>query len=371
MALTGTVNYTQTIPQSLGYGASEVTGSAGTVTAKITYNAKMGRLNTGVYGASESFMHGAATCDELGGEWEISGTETDVNLALAALKWIPRTYDDAAIVQDTKAMDRAYADHKGEALFEVEDRLVIFNFSIGEVFAVYTGADYIDYVCTKIESTKSGKRIYGVYTKDYTLNTDYTTVSLYDSVLVKYGPTLEIDNVVDYAIINPHGNSDLDIVINDNGGDAFYTTTLNGSLLAAEPYFSVAPPTVVVGNGLGLWSDAVSFGTVEIIGDEYVTVQLLLKRDQNDPAFDGDVVKNRPSYITDDTYGLFSVTRIGNTQAACFDPGSEVRWEFYGTAAQCTLALKYLQFNSLGADVYIETRLIVAESRIYNHRGYN
>ena len=394
MALTKTVNYTQEIPQALGYSA-EITGTAGVVTAKIQYNNKMGRLKTGTYGSSESFIWGNGTCAGLGNNWEISGTETDVNAALNDLVWYPRTYDDAAITQDNLAVDRLVTDHKGEVLIEVEDRASNFSFVVGDDYAIYNGSAYIELVCTKVETTLSGKRIYGVYANEYDLVPGYDgiTASMYDSKLTSLTPTVEIDNIVDYAIVNPHGDSDLVIEILDgvSAHDAG-TTTLVGALLVPEPYFVTPPPTTIAGVGGDAWTVGVSFGEIAQDNNEMVVVQLLLKRDQNDPDFSGvsypndhpdypgtdpdtvgDVTKNKPSYITDESYGVFSVARVNDRQARCVSEAGEVRWEFYGTPAQCNNALKYLQFYQKAPyrDFYIETRLITGRSRIYNHRGYN
>ena len=374
MALTKTVNYTQETPQALGY-STEITGTTGVVTAKIQFNNKMGRLKTGVYGASESFIHGNGTCAGLGNNWEISGTETDVNAALDDLVWYPRTYDAGAIAQDVKAIDRDPGDHKGEILIEVEDRASNFSFAVGDDFAIFTSPDYIEFVCTKTEETLSGKRIYGVLKAEYDLTAeDYTNVVMYDSKLVQLTPTLEIDNIVDYAVINPHGDSDLVIeILDDAVQHATGTTTLDGALLVPEPYFTTPPPTTITGVGGDDWTVGVSFGEVAQVNNEMVTVQLLLKRDQNDPLFDGDVVKNKPSYVTDESYGVFSVSRVNDRQSQCVTAAGEARWEFYGTPAQCNSALKYIQFyqKTPYKDVYIETRLITGRSRIYNNRGYN
>ena len=347
----------------------------GNVTAKIDYNNKMGRLKTGIYGSSESFIHGDATCAGLGRHWEISGTATDVNAALDDLVWYPRTYDAGAITQDHLAIDRDPGDHKGEILVEVEDRASNFSFAVGDDYAIYNGAGYINLICTKVETTLSGKRIYGVLVDEYDLTSDpFTTVPMYTSQLVSLTPTLVIDNIVDYAIVNPHGDSDLVIeILDDAVQHSTGTTTLEGALLVPEPYFTTAPPTTIAGVGGDVWTTAVSFGEVAQVNNEMITIQLLLKRDQNDPLFDGDVVINKPSYITDESYGVFSIARVNDRQARCISEAGEVRWEFYGTPAQCNSALKYLQFyqKTPYKDFYIETRLITGRSRIYNHRGYN
>ena len=347
----------------------------GTVTAKIQFNNKMGRLKVGAYGSSESFIYGNGTCAGLGNNWEISGTSTDVNAALDDLVWYPRTYDDAAIAQNHLSIDRTVTDHKGEVLVEVEDRGGNFSFAVGDDYAIYNGADYINFICTKVETTLSGKRIYGVLVDEYDLTSDpFTTVPMHTSQLVQLTPTLVIDNIVDYAIINPHGDSNLVIEILDGAVQhATGTTTLDGALFSPEPYFTTPPPTTIVGVGGDAWTVGTSFGEVAQANNEMITVQLLLKRDQNDPLFDGDVPTNKPSYITDESYGVFSIARVNDRQARCISDSGEVRWEFYGTPSQVNSALKYLQFYQVAPykDFYIETRLITGRSRIYNNRGYN
>ena len=377
MALTKTVNYTQTIPQSLGF-SSELTGTTGTVTATLTFNNKMGSLTTS-YTTVSSYLHGCGTQKERANVWTITGTEAEVNSALDGLTWYPRVYDDAAIVQDTASEHRTVTDHEGEALFQVEDRYSLFSFAVGDVFGVRTGAEDVEYTCTAVETTLSGHRIYGTVNEDYGRECEATTPPHklpvpYDSELLSLSPALVIDNIVDYAIVNPHGDSEIDVVITDDTGTfATGTVTLDGSFFVPEPYFSVDPATTIT-DTMSDCSDPVAMGEITQANNEYVTVQLLFKRHQNDPDFDGDVSKNKPSYITDDSYGMINQAKVDNRVSQSYDTGI-VRWEFYGTPDQCTKALANIRVIdppcSASEDFYIETRIVNGRARIYHERGYN
>ena len=368
MALTKTVNYTQETPQSLGYSA-EITGTTGVVTAKIQYNGKMGRLNTGQYGSSYSFLHGDVLCDEVGNEWEIVGTEADVNAALNGLIWNPRTYPASAETQDAFTEHRAVGNEEGEVLFQVEDRISNFNLVVGDSFQVQTAI----YTCTKIETTLSGKRIYGVLDLDYSGTSTHLSPITYTSVLINLTGPLTIDNVIDYAIINPHGDSDINIQIYDDAGlHDSGITGLVGSLFVPEPYFLTDAPNTVQSLGDNVWV-TFDMGTVAQSNNELISIQLLMKRFVADPLFDGDVPKNKPSYITDGSYGTFSVVQVANRKSRCL-PGGIVQWEFYGTPAECNAALSRVRFKpplNNDRDFYIERRIVNGRSRIYDDRGYN
>lgn len=345
------------------------------VAVHIAYNKKMGSFNMTQSGASKPIQHGPVPCDGIqGGEWEIVGTLADVNAALEGLKWIPRTYADGQIIQDHSTINRTVGTHEGEAMFDVEDRAGLFNGEIaeGDDFTIYTGTKFITYICTRISSTYGGKRIYGIYKDEYEGNTDYTEVTLYDSTLVSLDPVVQIDNIIDYKIINPHGYTTCDITIyKDNVAFDSGVITMDGSLLTPDvPTWTTPPPTEIISNGEDVWTDPINFGEFTSPSGEWVTAQILFKRNQNDPAFTGDVTKNEPSYITDESYGIVGSARIGNAITTCYPTGF-IRWQFYGSPASVKLAMDYLKIKPADKDFYIETRLIVADDRIYNHRGYN
>lgn len=437
MALTKTVNYTQEVPQSLGF-TNEITGTTGTVTATLQYNNKMGTLKSSV-NKELTKIYG---CDAIGGDWtggtwEIIGTEAEVNAALNALTWIPKTYADAALEQDAHSEHREVTDHEGECLFQIEDRFGLFGASgiaIGDPFYVRTvGVDneFLDktaqYICTKIETTLSQTRVYGVYALPYELEkaignkrvqNRHKLVKPYVSELIGPDGTTVIDFIIDYAIINPHGDSDIsidifdDAVLHDSG-----IVSLVGSLFVPEPYW-VTDPVAIVDGSPGSCSVEFNMGTVAQANDDLLAVQLLFKRHQNDPNFDGVVqdsnnpplVGNKPSYIMDNSYGIISTARVGNRTSENFVPtedipavgktaagitydleagewykkpeipgkdaipgkGSIVRWEFYGTPAECNRALSKLRVYSFNdSDFFIEARIVTGRSRIYRDRGYD
>ena len=376
MALTKTVNYTQNVPQALGY-STEVTGTAGVVTAIIKFNARAGTLNVGTYGSSQSLVHGFTTEDGFGYTWEIVGTETDVNAAINNLEWIPRAYNDPAIEQNYISQDRSVSEYKGELMIEVEDRNNNFAFVLGDKFYINNTINDTMFTVVAIEETLAGKRLYGMWDDDYKMTEfSFGGITPYLSTLKQEDGTL-IDYIVDRAIINPHGRYELDIEIFDDGVSVDTgTTTIQGTLFVPEPQFSVSPPTSIPGVSTPTtseWTPELNLGTVTQSNNELISVQLLMKRDQNDPAFTGNFVKNSPSYISDSSYGEFSVVRVDDRQSKN-DPGGVVRWEFYGTPAQCSTALSKVQFyqpKSNVKDFYLETRIVNGRTRISNSRGYN
>lgn len=377
MALTKTVNYIQTVPQSLGF-ATELSGKTGTVTATFTFNNKMGSLSTS-YSAVSSLLHGCGTQEERANVWEISGTEAEVNAALDGLTWTPRVYADAAIQQDTASEHRTVTAHEGEALFQVEDRFGLFSFSVGDVFGVQTNTTLVEYTCTAVETTLSGKRIYGTPNVDLGgkceggATPNWADPIPYTSELVIL-PNTVVDNIVDYAIVNPHGNSTIDIQITDDGGVTNDVLTLNGSFFVPEPYFTTYPANTILDVAGEDCSAPTVMGEIAQANNELVTVQLLFKRHQNDPAFDGDVALNKPSYITNNDYGQVNQAKVDNRVSQSYDTGI-VRWEFYGTPDQCTKALSKIRIVdnpcSSPKDFYIETRIVNGRARIYSERGYN
>jgi hypothetical protein len=419
MALTKTVNYTQNTRQSLGFN-NELSGLAGTIKAEISFNGKAGTLVTGGVHADKITIHGTAPEPGFGNTWEVEGTLAQVNEALNALVWVPKGYEASNADQDDTSADRNYfggqaggdlsltlsdssnflfsvnegdvfenegveytatsvklsdegkiisatsenttTPKPGEYMFEIEDRNNSLSLTVGNNFTV----NNIEYECVKLETLNNSKRVYGMLVNEF----DFVTIvnplhtALSDGTLVDY--------VTDFEILNPQGTYSLTIRTYTN--DVLVDTdqvTLVGSKLVPDAQFASVPTQTINVSGTG-WQTPPGFGVVSQANNELVKAQLLFKRYENDPDFDGDVILNRASYITNNSYGRASTVRIGNRESFIFDSGP-VRWEFYGTPSECSEALAKVTIwtPNNDKDFIIETRLINARNRTSSDRGYN
>lgn len=395
MALTKTVSYTQGTQQDLGY-SNEISGTSGVVTARIYFNSKMGTLNTGVYGASESFIWGDSATEEFGNIWEISGTQSTVNMALNDLSWFPREYADHEIDQITKItninidniivpiptpiLDREYDEYRGEIEIKASDN-TNFTFSVGDDFTIDNAGELSTYTTT----AALYPWLHGTLNTDYDINDehltegvgDYKNIKSYETILIR-SDEVSVGYIYDVGYINPHGDTTLDVRILDDDIEVDAgITTLEGEFLQKPPYFTVDPPAEITSNGQYTWTGPLSLGEVNQDDSDPVIVQLLMKRVSLDPDFDGDITTGKPSYVTDTSYGEFSVVEVGDVSSAQYD-NNEVRWEFSGTIEQCNQALDVVKFftpnggtSSYSRDFYIETRVLVDKSREYFDRGYD
>lgn len=378
MALTKTINYIQQQPISLGY-TTEINGASGVVKVTILYNGKMGRLTVGAAGVTASMLSGCAAEEGYAGRWTVEGTQNDVNTALNALSWIPKVYDDVAIVQTYDTEFREYADFKGEVQLEISDRLGNFAFVVGDTFKIVDPVSGTSiYTTTRVDTTlTAGARIWGTLDDDYLISdasgSPYKTITPGSATLLDENDLI-IDYISDYGIVNAAGKTLLEVTVTENGGSPFSTdtVTMDGSFLAKEPYFSVAPPVSIVGGTYECyrWTYDLDLGTIAQDDNQIITVQLLMKRSENDPLFDGDIEKDKPSYIADTTYGAFSTVRLQDRQSK-FYPDEIVRWEIMGKPADCNLALKQIQFYepAVVRDFLIEVRIISSRTRISNSKG--
>ena len=356
MALTKTVNYIQTKPVSLGF-SSELSSLTGTVRVTIDFDAKAGRLNTGVYGASESYLGGTGYGAGNSSKWEIEGTQTDVNAALDSLVWTPRAFEAGNTAQDITTIDRTLGNFQGERIWLLADSELPHSYTVGDSIG--------DFRVTKVFA--DGERISVIFKDEYYfvdnnfVNKDYQAV-----------PTI---NVIDDAVVHPFGDYTLEITVLEDGQlvGSVENLTLVGQPFVAEPEFSVAPVATFTGDGLNEWSDLINLGTTTQANNELIYAQLLVKRHQNDTSFDGNVALDQPSYVTDESYAVFSQVKVDRRTSESF-PTGPVRWQFYGTPEQVSRALAQVRlYEIIGNDFFIETRLITnsGRTRIYNSRGYD
>lgn len=377
MALTKTVTYTQTQPVSLGF-ANEVVGTTGTVTVNIDYLVGMGKLSTGTYGASKSVASGIANYTGNSGKWTITGTLADVNAALNDLKWQPRTYPDANIVQDPRA-PRAYTDYNGELVLEIYDPTDF----IGQNALSFSQLTFPDATGASLEITRlvagavantwlvhcivKGRDLVDGFSQNSKLTRNTTTF--------RYASTSNGSvyfPIFDYSFQNPVGESNLAISVLDDGSvHDSGTVSLTGEYLVPMPTFTQNPPATLT---YSAFMNNIGMGTVANSTNELIGVQLLAKRYPSDPTFDGDVATNTPSYITDNTYIKFGNVTIDNRSSKTFDDGL-IRWEFYGTPSQCSQALEEVSGittkynNTTSYDFFLETRIITSKARVNYSRG--
>lgn len=374
MAFTKTVNYVQNVPVALGY-LDEVSGTTGDVTVTIKFNSKAGRLSTEDIGGVSSKIGGTGCALGGGNEWSVLGDIAEVNSLLNNLSWLPAAYDDANIQQNFLSEDREVATYRGEVVVETRNRNANAAFALQDKFKLNNSGVITTYTVSAIETSNSNYRLYGTLDNGYgtadNYGPDYKDIEIYTTTLTDESDTL-IDNITDYAIINPHGQYFLEIeVTDDNGVFSNDITTLNGSFFVKEPYFDVYPPLEVYSNGPDTWTP-VNLGRVDQLDNERISIQVLFKRFDNDPSFDGDIATNTPSYVKDGSYGCVNNIRIDDRISESYEDGV-VRWSFYGTPIQCTQALEQLQIYSppVAYEFLIETRIVNGRARIYNDRGYD
>lgn len=378
MSFNKTVNYVQNTPVSLGY-ANEVSGTTGNVTAKITWNAKGGRLNAETINGVSANLGGQSCTPGFANTWFAEGTEAEVNDLLNGLIWYPKAYEDANIEQDFLTADREISEYQGELLLQCDFSDSANLIAEGQTVLISKGtpyAIYVEYLVTRVDSDL--ERIYVVLKDGYANNEAYNGGS-YKNNPVLYSSKLCNDSrepygyIIDAAIINPHGDYNIyveirdDVDLHDSG-----ITKVKGSLFVKEPYFTERPPASYSSNGLNTWTP-IPLGTVAQDDEQFISVQLLIKRAFNDPAFDGDDLTNKPSYVEDSSYACFNEVRVNGRISTAY-PDGVVRWVFFGTPADCSIALQQLEIYSPPSNAksfFIETRIVNGRARIYNDRGYD
>jgi hypothetical protein len=372
--LNKTVNYTQNVPVNLGYN-NPIT-DVGSINVQIQFRDKMGKFETStIDGVSSTIYNPGSSFGTM--TWAVTGSASVVNKHLNSLTWTPASYEAAAIEQDFLSIDRDPGDHRGEILIEYDGDPFVTPFTS---FTVSAHPNL--YIVTKTENTLSQNRIYGV------LGTPYNgemclTPPVFDNVSI-YSNTITIGSqtrrILDYAVVNPHGDLNLAYSITVNGSATYNgTISLVGQFLIAEPRFVTKPVGTFLSSSAK--TQYIPLGTVAQDQNQLISVQLLMKRNINDPLFDGDYGQHRPSYIKDHSYGRFSTVFVGERQSEAYDSG-EVRWSFYGTPEQCNTALSQVRYiqpaqtfcgtvTMTPRDFYLETRIVNGKSRIYHTRGYD
>jgi hypothetical protein len=373
MALTKTVNYTQTIPVSLNF-SNEVSGTTGVVRAEINYNKFAGRLNTpsGSGGVSGLIGCGALSITDMS-MWFCEGTEAQVNDMLNQLKWIPATYADGNIQQDFMSADIQVSEEKGELYVLCNMNGTDPVVSVGDYLWVDTGGAN-DYKCLVVDiiSYVGGHKAYYLM-PDASLYDSPTVPNLssYGSVLRDADGGTKVGDIIERGYTHPHGQYEISITITDDGSlHANGIVTLDGEWFVRAPIVGGTPVPVISGLAANTCSDLLSFGGTGHPDDELIAVQLLIKKHWNDPTFAGNVDEDRPDYVTDDSYGTFSKTTIGSNISTS---SGIVRWHFFGRGVECNAALSNIIFKAPNdpKSCFIELRIMNGRHRIFRDRGYD
>jgi hypothetical protein len=365
MSLTKNVNYIQNIPTSLGYN-NEISGATGLVEVFMRFNPVAGKVVTESFRPSSLLTEicddGASTEPPTFNILNISGTQGEVNEILNSAQWSPGVFPSYNKEQDPIAVNREYDDFNGELLVETT---LPGSFAIGDTFKL-VGATTTEFIVSRVETTKSQYRVWGIPVEGQKIPSD---IAPYDYSLMTEDDVL-VDYIVDFAISNPAGTFPIEITATHNNGVALTSgiTTVVGDFFVGEPYFSTKPPPEIVPDG-GEWFQ-LNLGEVTQPDNDMVEVQILMKKFPLDPTFDGDELKNKPSYITDNSYACLSTVQVLTNRGVLGKPGEEVRWRFYGTPAECNAALSSIRMKlTTDKEFLMETRVINGRSRIYNTRG--
>lgn len=374
MALTKTVTYTQTQPQSLGFN-NEISGTSGTVTVNIQYLPAMGRPKLGTYGASTSEIKGLASYVDNKSRWTITGTQSDVNTALNDLDWLPRVYADGLIKQDPR-QEPQYQEYDGEFILYIKDDddliATLSDQRIQIILKDQGDTELLDDFFYFTETLKENGiyKLTGFFEGRHLHDGDKIKDFVKNLSTVKIGAT-ELP-IFDFIIRNPASQTDLEINVLDDGSlHDSGILTLVGELAIAEPAIDFV--NIPNFEDLTRYMDSFNFATVSHPNDEVIGVQLLAKRYPSDPSFSGSVTTNKADYIEDNSYIMFDNVSVGRLTSKTYE-SDKIRWEFYGTPNECNQALGELCAISFGyhtdpRDFILEMRILSSNSKITDSKG--
>lgn len=415
MPITRTINYTQNIPENLGFGASYINPSpARNIRISFSFGAtladsKMGSVTFPTVANVKLTSGQYIPSPTMAGVVYIEGPVADVNTALNGAEYINNFYEADVLDQDWLSQNPAVpADHQGELCIQINPT-VVHGLSVGSFCCISTATANStttgQWLVTAIDASNSPTRMWLAYrggwaTDDKYFSSSYKNVSI--GAYLQTTARVNIAPITDISYCNPHGtfNSVVTIMNADtNVTEETGTITYVGSFFIAEPVFSVAPPTSVSAPSTNGWY-AADMGRITQADNNYQSVQFLIKCLENDPMylgvtsytslpgyptlgtddqknqFIGDAIQAKaildsPKYITDNSYGVFGSTQVDQRVSTQYSDGV-VRWNFFGTPAECSEALKrstYFRPPSLTKDFTIETRIVNERTRIYSKRG--
>lgn len=415
MPITRTVNYTQNVPENLGFGASYINPSpARNIRISFSFgttlaDSKMGTvtfptvpgvtLTTGLF-APEPTISGVVY---------ITGPVADVNTALAGAEYVNNFYEADVLDQDWLSQNPAVpTNHEGELCIQINP-VVAHGLSVGSYCCISTATANStvtgQWLVTAIDASNSPTRLWLAYRNGWDIDDKYFSSSYKNVSIGAYLQTtarVNIAPIVDVSYCNPHGTFDSVMTITNydtSVTEETGTITYSGTFFIAEPVFSVAPPTSFSAPSAG-WASTLAMGAITQADNNYQSVQLLIKCLENDPMylgvaaytslpgypssgtedqknqFIGDAINAKaildsPKYITDKSYGVFGSTQVDQRVSIQYDTGV-VRWNMFGTPNECTVALNkitYYRPPSFNKDFAVETRIVNERTRIYNKRG--
>ncbi len=381
MPFTRTVSYTQNVPVSIGWASYMNPSPSRNVVVVFDFAAtladsKMGQINipetTGV-----AITLGQYTADEnVYGQIRLEGEVSAVNTALNNATYSSKFYPVENLDQAALSQFRLSGDARGELCVQINPT-VTHGLSAGSFvrFSTVPSPNNVtgQFQVTAVDGTNSPSRIWMAFRGGYGTNEayyggSYKSVSTSrDSVLnalqtapatktytINYLQTsagVNIAPVVDVWYCNPHGSISIGCIIID-GTTEVNTYNFNGTFFTPEPSFTSTPVATVAATTGDTWYPNLVFGTIAQADDNYQNVQLAIKLYENDPlylnvssyanlngypttpgptlitdqltfignAIDAKALGDIPTYVVDNSYGMFSYVQVGE-RIATTTPG--------------------------------------------------
>lgn len=394
MAFTKTINYTQNVPVSLDFN-NYLTGAA----AQIRFNfgdpsgdANMGSIDFGVTTGITKLDTGRSPDELINNDIYISGSLNDLNACLNSATFVNHYYEAENLSQDYLSLNRILpADHRGEMEVMIAPGAV-HGLSIGSICRIEGAGRFL---VTRVQSDAFGTRLWIIYRATYQLNDNYYNSDRNTAAIGKQLRTdgnVNISPIIDISFANPRGQFVIPVTIFNSSGVSIDTGTITfiGSPFVAEPVFVTNPADTYSTSTLELPYTLTNFGSISQANNNYQSVQILLKLYENDPLYSGntytgsDIAQlqtlgnaidtkaktNAAVYIQNNTDFLFNKVQVDDRVSSTPTSGV-VRWHFYGTPAECNVALSKIGFyrHMNPKDVNAELRVVNGRTRIYNSRG--
>lgn len=394
MAFTKTINYTQNVPVSLGF-SNFLTGAAAQV--RFSFNdpsgdANMGSIDFAVTTGITKLDTGRSPDELINNDIYISGSLADLNACLNSATFVNHYYEAENLTQDYLSLDRSLpADHRGEVEIMIAPGSV-HGLTVGSICRIESCGRFL---VTKIQSDAFGTRMWLIFRYVYQFDDTYYNSARKNIAIGKQLQTegsVSISPIIDIAYANPRGQFVIPVTIFNSSGASIDTGTITfiGSPFVAEPVFVTNPAATYSTSTLESNYTLTNFGSISQASNNYQSVQVLLKLYENDPLYSGntytgtDITQlqalgnaidtkaktNAAVYIQTNTeFSLNKVQvddRVSSTPAAGY-----VRWHFYGTPAECNVALSKVGFyrHTNPKDINAELRIVNGRTRIYNSRG--
>jgi len=398
MSLTKDIYYVQNVAISLGY-VNEITAPAATIVrweADLTQNgaSKMSTIQFPTQLDTVKIFYGQNSLDQnIVGKIVLTGPASDVNLVLNDALYLNQLYNANLVEQVSTSQDRILPeDRRGEVQIQIPAGTT-HGLNIGQRCRISScNLDTTpngEFVVTAIDSFNSPTRLWLIYVGGYDVtdlyyNANYKNAKIGDFLQTTAG--VDIAPIIDLSYNNPHGYLSFPVRVFEDATDAQLDSGFlipNGVFFIHEPYFMDMPPDVVYALDAGDWTTGLFMGAIAQQEENQETVQFLIKKYPNDPSGgggslqeQGDAIENAveggaPNYIQDNSAGVFSTVQVGDRISKSYDSGV-VRWEFYGTPAECNEALQkvtYFRPPTVNTTYQIETRIVDGQTRIYFTRG--